>query len=530
MFEAQTISELAAKAGKKKVARAEQGLITGQVPLTPIQNHFFEQHYSNPNHWNQAILVNIRLPGVHEAKDRERTLRPIIESALRQVTRHHDMLRARYYQEEKGWVQIIEGDQIDLPPVDWVDLSTLDPADRLSEMEGIASSFQGRLDITNGPIMRIVVFDFGRDLPSRMLFIIHHLVIDGISWRILMEDFQTAFEQIQSSNKVVLPLKTTSYMEWADQLYEFSNSRELKDDFDYWMEIHLSDNKPFSTDIDIGPNIESSVESVRHIIPREETQSILQAVPRVYNTEINEVLLTAIAMAFSPLMRDQALWIQMEGHGREDLSPRETEDKPGYWIDISRTIGWFTTMYPVRLQVNRAHGIGETLIQIKEQVRQIPRRGFTYGILKYVSSDPDLCLPDAKNLITPSVSFNYLGQVEEAGKLSQSESIPAVSDKLIIGISDDSVGYVHDPDNQREFLIDVVASVIEGELRIEWMFSRNYHYRSTIESLADNFHSALNKIIEHCLSPDAGGYSPSDFKDVDIDQDELDALLDEITD
>jgi microcystin synthetase protein McyA len=235
-------------------------------------------------------------------------------------------------------------------------------------------------------------------------------------------------------------------------------------------------------------------------------------------------------MAFSPLMRDQALWIQMEGHGREDLSPRETEDKPGYWIDISRTIGWFTTMYPVRLQVNRAHGIGETLIQIKEQVRQIPRRGFTYGILKYVSSDPDLCLPDAKNLITPSVSFNYLGQVEEAGKLSQSESIPAVSDKLIIGISDDSVGYVHDPDNQREFLIDVVASVIEGELRIEWMFSRNYHYRSTIESLADNFHSALNKIIEHCLSPDAGGYSPSDFKDVDIDQDELDALLDEITD
>jgi non-ribosomal peptide synthase protein (TIGR01720 family) len=240
----------------------------------------------------------------------------------------------------------------------------------------------------------------------------------------------------------------------------------------------------------------------------QETRALLQEVPRVYHTMINDVLLTALARAFSNWTRSPALVIDLENHGREELF----ED-----VDLSRTVGWFTCIFPLRLDVGEARGAGESLKAIKEQVRRVPEGGIGYGLLRYLSEDRDLA---AKLTAVPraEISFNYVGRANQ----SDSESALLIS-------AAESTGASHSPRGRRAYLIEINGGVDgQGQLRMAFTYSENIHRATTVMNFGENFIRSLGDIIEHCASIGAGGHTPSDFRLDHMNQRELDELMAEL--
>jgi non-ribosomal peptide synthase protein (TIGR01720 family) len=242
-------------------------------------------------------------------------------------------------------------------------------------------------------------------------------------------------------------------------------------------------------------------------LDEEETQALLQEVPTAYGTEINDVLLAALVEAVAEWTGRQQLSVALEGHGREDLFDG---------VDLSRTVGWFTTIYPVFLDLEEAEGPGEVLKAVKEQLRAVPRRGFGYGVLRYLTQDESVAAHlDA--LPWPQVSFNYLGQFDHV----LDETSP-------FGLAPESPGPSRSPEGQRPDLLSLSGGVSDGQLQMEWTYSETVHRRDTIRRVADCFIEALRAIIAHCRSPEARGYTPSDFPDVQLSQEDIEALMLEV--
>jgi non-ribosomal peptide synthase protein (TIGR01720 family) len=250
-------------------------------------------------------------------------------------------------------------------------------------------------------------------------------------------------------------------------------------------------------------NIVAHAKTVSFTLTEEQTRLLLQEVPQAYNTQINDILLTALVQAFSHWTGSDRLLLDMEGHGRENVIES---------VNLSRTVGWFTSIYPVFLTLENLDHPGECLKSIKEQLRQIPNRGFDYGIGYYLNSDLTI-QSQLKNYPKAQVSFNYLGQFTDS-------QISSLGGKF----AKESSGSIHSPLGQRSHLIDINGIVVGGKLEIEWQYSEKFHQKTTIENLAAAYRDSLESLINHCLSAE-GGYTPSDFPDADLNQAELDELL-----
>ncbi len=321
LFQHQTIAELAMVAAPISTSASEQGLVTGSAPLTPIQHWFFEQSLPEPDHWNMALLLEVAP-----------SLQPdLLEQAVGHLLTHHDGLRLRFTPSLSGRRQVYaEPDQS--PPFSWIDLSDLEPTQQTVQLESTAAEFQTRLDLSAGPLIRVVWFKLGSDRPGRLLLVVHHLVVDGVSWRILLEDFANAYQQLERGESVHLPAKTTSFQDWGERLVEYAHSDALAKELTYWLAESRLDRTKLPTDYPSGrsKNTVSSTAQVSIELNEEQTQALLKEVPPVYNTQINDVLLTALAQCFAQWTRSQSLLIELEGHGREDLFEE---------VDLSRTIG-----------------------------------------------------------------------------------------------------------------------------------------------------------------------------------------------
>ncbi|WP_449603932.1 condensation domain-containing protein, partial [Paenibacillus sp. Marseille-Q9583] len=215
LFQYPTVRHLAGMAGSIAI-RAEQGWVQGAVPLTPIQQWFFNQELESAHHWNQSLLLTLASPIKTEK----------LEQVIRKLMEHHDALRMRFIQTETGWVQENRG-EIEQVPVTTIDLSVLDENEQRQEIERIAGECQGSLDLSEGPLLRVVYFNLG-ERPGRILLVIHHLVVDGVSWRILLEDLQLLYSQTEQGQVLALPAKTTSYQEWALGLQAYAETEEAK--------------------------------------------------------------------------------------------------------------------------------------------------------------------------------------------------------------------------------------------------------------------------------------------------------------
>lgn len=497
LFEHQTIAELARVAKQTIVTiDADQDQVTGEVPLLPIQQRFFENTNKDLHHFNQAFLFKV--PETLNAD--------VLSAALETLTIHHDVLRLRFKKTNTGWSQTL-GEWKNLAALSQIDLSSLTPESQKTRLETEATRIQARLNIKQGPLLRAALFTLGKSRGNRLLIAIHHLAVDGVSWRILLEDLEITYHQLDAGESPKLPPKTTSYKNWSTQLQEYSQADRLIDEWDYWKRFSEYQPAPLPQDYPVknGTNTIKSQAVYTVSLDAESTQTLLQEVPGAYNTQINDVLLTALVMAFYQWTGEERLFIDLEGHGREDLFDT---------VDLSRTVGWFTSIFPVRLTLESPSDLGTSLKAIKEQLRQIPNRGMGYGLLRYRSKRSDI----SKTLMSQpaaQVVFNYLGQFDQM-----------VDTDGFLQWAPESVGRSQSLRQTQEHLLAINSSVKYGCLQLPIAYNQAAHNADTIKTLGSHLLEALHALISHCAQPKNYGYTPSDFPDVELSQEQLDNLTD----
>ena len=492
IFLHQTIAELAAVTGTVEAVSAEQSPVTGEIPLTPVQRWFFDTHKNEPYHYNQSALTEVR-EGLDVA---------CLKEALGHCLAHHDGLRLRFVQGEKGWQQFNAPPGQDVPLAS-VDLSAVPDEHQSRFIEAVAAQAQASLDLSSGVLMQVVFIELGRGKSNRLLIVIHHLAVDIVSWKVLLEDIQKAYEQLSQGGTVEFPEKTTSFKEWSERLIEYAASEELKDEMDYWLAGPREESAHLPVDFNDTTNTEECSSTIFIEMAEDETRSLLTGVPSAYRTQINDLLLTALVQSFADWTGRRSLLINLEGHGRVEIASG---------IDLTRTVGWFTTYAPVLLEL-KGDTVGSALKGVKEQLRAVPNHGIGYGVLRYMTADPEITRR-LESLPWPEVIFNYIGQ----SRASRDGSLP-------LQPANESKGPNRSPRAIRAHPLEINGQVLGGRLILAWTFSEKIHRRETIEALAQSYSDALRALIVHCLSADAGGYTPSDFPMSGLNQQELDTLF-----
>ena len=478
LFQSPTVAELAAIAPLAVSTPTHIEAASGEVALTPIQRWFFEQPLKNRNFWNQTFLFNVP-PEINVDR---------LEQALAAAVAHHDAFRLRFEQTSSGWRQtyVADASQVKIVRADHV----FTPAEILDA----AGRLQGSLNIEEGPLLAAMYFSMGPEKPGRLLLTVHHLAIDGVSWRPILEDVEHAYWALQESKQIAFSPGTASYKAWSAALGEYAKRPEVHAQVDFWRTVPNAPSAELPLDYPAGPNSEGSTECVTASLTAEQTELLLRQVPATYHSQINDLLLTALAASFAPWTGRESLLVDLEGHGREDIGP----------IDVSRTIGWFTSIYPVRLSLKSGAQMDASLQSIKKQLRQIPEKGIGYGLLR----------DQMANLPRAEVLFNYLGQFDQV-----------VAGSRLFSFAAEQVGLWHHPNGKRTHLIEVLARIAGGKLEVQFNFSCNLHSRSTLEQIADRYLAALEVLINRSSAADAQRWSVADFPLAGLEAEELARLL-----
>jgi non-ribosomal peptide synthase protein (TIGR01720 family) len=490
VFQHQTIAGLVAVAGTGTIIRARQDLVTGEVPLTPIQRWFFEQDLADPDHYNQAVLLRCGEP-----LDTGR-----LQRAVTRLLEHHDALRLRFERTSSGWRQtsvLPDG----LPVFSRIDLSGLPPDEHPAAVTAVSSWLQTSLDLAQGPLCRVALLELGGELPQRLAWIVHHLAVDVISWRILLEDLQALYGAEGAGMPATLPAKTTSYQEWAARLRDLASSDEVAQEAGYWLAQPWHRVRPLASDHPEGRNTWASAHTETLTFPPEVTRALLHDVPIAVRAQVNDLLLTALVQAFRGWSGEPCLVVDLEGHGREAVF----ED-----VDLSRTVGWFTSIYPALLDLEGTSSPGEGLRAIKEQLRRIPGHGFGYGLLR--AFDESAVAEQLAGLPRAEVVFLYTGHVE--GTAPPSLYAPAP----------EPLGPNQSPRALRRYLFEVTVSVEGERLRVDWTYSRNLWDPGVVRGLMARYEGALRELIRHCLSAGAEELTAADFPLAELGQEELEIL------
>ena len=531
LFQHQTIRELAAVARVGTQNQAEQGVVTGELPLTPIQQWFLAQDWRESHHFNQALLLTVA-PTVNPTW---------LASALTALLHHHDALRLRFQPKaeraasgqapSQQWQQVNQG-IAEAVALELVDLSMLAGPARQAHLAAVANRTQASLHLSDGPLLRAVLFTCGEQESKRLLLVIHHLAVDGVSWRILLEDLQSAYQQCRQGQPIKLPAKTTAFRDWARWLAD-QGVKQVEAERAWWAQVvhDAAAHTPVDLPTDFpqqggaeqgkfapSQNSFASADQVLCTLSAAETDALLHQAPAAYHTQVNDLLLTALARTMSKWLDAPSISLELEGHGREFS---EVAENAAMTIDLSRTVGWFTTMFPVILHCDQPE-TGALIKSIKEQLRRIPNRGIGYGILRYLGQRAELTPPNPIAL-----SFNYLGQFA-TGKPSADEQNSPAATEWLLNFAPESSGEAQSAEGQRPHLLAITGQVIEGQLQVSWQYSRNFHQPTTIAALAETYMTHLRAIIAHCLNPVAGGFTPSDFSALTIEQTELDQLVADI--
>ncbi|MEH2243333.1 amino acid adenylation domain-containing protein [Nostoc sp.] len=495
VFEYPTVAGLAAVASTDGIISAQQEVVTGTLPLTPIQHWFFEQKLQDPHHWNQSLLLEV-----------PPTIEPdILRQALQHLLEYHDALRLRFTPQTSSWQQVNTGlDEVQAVPFSYTDLSESPASVQKTIQEATAAQLQTSLNLETGPLMRVALFKLSENQPQRLLWVIHHLAVDGVSWRILLADIQQVYQQLSQGETPKLSLKTTAFKQWSEFLQEYAQSASLQKERDYWLQSSRQSSFSLPVDHPSGANTVVLGHTVSISLSATETSALLQEVPAAYQTEINDVLLTALVQTFAQWTKQPSLLVDLEGHGREAIANN---------IDLSRTVGWFTTIFPVLLTLEGISHPGEALKAVKEQLRNVPNRGIGYGVLRYLCQDATI-ITQMQTFPPAQVRFNYLGQFDQV--MSASSFFKLISQNS---------GTNRSARAQRPYLLDINGFVLEGKLQLEWTYSEEIYQKATIEQLAQGWVKALRSLINHCQSAEAGGYTPSDFAKAKLNQKDLDQLL-----
>ncbi|MDY7994207.1 amino acid adenylation domain-containing protein, partial [Paenibacillus polymyxa] len=473
LFKYPTISQLSLHV--KPIGRTiDQGEITGETALTPIQHWFFESSFADPHHFNQSVML------YRKERFDEETVRQV----LQKLAEHHDALRMVFRKTEQGFSArtraIQEGGLFTLDVFDFKDAENTAQA-----VEAKATDIQAGIDLENGPLVKAGLFRCADG--DHLLLAVHHAVVDGVSWRILMEDFALGYEQAGKSEEIRFPAKTDAYRTWSEQLAAYAQSPEMAKERAYWQAVEQIAVPAVPKDLEADVTTQQDSESLFVRLTPEETELLLKRVHRAYNTEMNDILVTALGIAVRKWTGHERVRINLEGHGRESI---------GTDIDITRTVGWFTTKFPVVLEPETDRDLAYQIKQVKESLRRIPNKGLGYGVCRYLSKSEDGFVWGAE----PEINFNYLGQFDD--DVNQDE----------IGISSYSSGSPASDRQARSFVLDINGMVLDGALSLDLSYSRKQYRKETMEAFAQRLEQSLRELITHCAGKENTELTPSDVQ------------------
>ncbi|MBH3421853.1 non-ribosomal peptide synthetase [Pseudomonas gessardii] len=489
LFEKQTIAQLAQVAKwveiKAPAAPASTRQISGAQAMLPIQARFFALDIPQRHHWNQSILLHpqARLDGA------------ALNLALQALYAQHDALRLAFTQQGEQWradyQAHIPGELLWTPAA----LATAD------EVQALADQAQRSLNLEQGVLLRAVLMELPQG-QQRLQLVIHHTVVDGVSWRVLLEDLQSAYTQAARGEPVKLAGKGASLQAWGERVQGYAQSDALKAQLGYWQDCLQGSVLDLPRDNPDGGLSLSQAAVVSTRLDQALTHQLLKVAPAAYRTQVNDLLLTALARVLCRWSQQSAVAIQLEGHGREALFDE---------LDISRTMGWFTSLFPVKL--TPAADLDTSIKHVKEQLRQLPNKGIGYGLLRYCGdAASQAALAD---LGEPRITFNYLGQFD--GDFAAGQGALFLPAPEADGAARSELGELSN-------WLSINGQVYGAELELSWTFSTGMYHHHTVQALADDYAAELAALIEHCSNEQHSGVTPSDFNLVNVTQAQLERL------
>ncbi|MGY6120420.1 amino acid adenylation domain-containing protein (plasmid) [Paraburkholderia strydomiana] len=498
MFEHPTVAGLAQRAQRLDAGAVEEFDDGAALPLTPIQRLFFERYPQGESHWNQAVLLKVK----------GRLVPAALERAVAALEARHDALRLRFAREAGEWKQVaVKGAQTSEMSAQMSEASqaaqTSQPSqsastavvhhDHLASLARLTAAcdrIQSSLNIEHGPVWRIGHFETPDE--TRVLIAIHHLAVDGVSWRVLLEELQTAYEQAERDAPIALPAPSMSWRAWVRALEQYSHSDAVQSEASWWQNALsvLDEASELPLRAPAGTRVAGS-ETIDWTLDASRTRDLLQNASRAYRTRVDELLLAALAQALGAWSGAAEIAVELEGHGREDVIDG---------VDLSRTVGWFTTRFPVALPGAPA-APGDALVAAKERVRAVPHKGMHWGLLDASRARP-----------RPAISFNYLGRFDQ--------SFDAASR---FTFSSDDAGSSHGPGARVDYALDLNGIVTGDTLLLRWRFDPARIARESVERIVAAFDQHVDALIAHCVAAPPGA-TASDFPLSGLDQVQLRAL------
>lgn len=481
------IEDLAKCVVKERQFFIDQGSVHGQALLTPIQQWFFAQNFPSPNHYNQSFLL----------KFDEKISLEVVREIFTFLVSHHDALRLRFKKNNNGYTQFYSDDYA----VDVMKINLPHVADH-ELIKKVCGSTQAALNVENGPILKVVLFTGDtQDCICRLFIVIHHLVIDGVSWRILFEDFAHLYELIKEQKYLCLPNKTSSYAVWGKSLKNYLET--IRPDLDYWLAIGKNADA-IPCDIVADKLLNAGKKTLFIELNKSDTGKLLKDFTSSYHAQINDILLAIMLLAFQRWRDMGNLLIDLEGHGRESCIEN---------VDISRTTGWFTNIYPVYFDITKVvkevNYFGAIIKYVKEVLRSIKDKGMAYGVLKYLADEQTTNL--FKQARQAEILFNYLGIID--------------SQQQLFAVCPVDFNFDIDNKNKLAYLMEFNAFVLDGKFKIFLDYQSSRFKESSMASLMSVLQTAINDFLCHCIKNDQADYSPTDFNLDNLSQKSLDFIM-----
>jgi amino acid adenylation domain-containing protein/non-ribosomal peptide synthase protein (TIGR01720 family) len=520
LFEHPNVAELAQNVSKKNnTVVAEQGLVNGEIKLTPIQQWFFDLQLANIYHFNQSLLFDV------EEFLTVQSITPIVSALLKQ----HDALRLRFEKSKGDWFQKHDNSARSLSSLADI-LSEQNFSKSNNPRESLlkhAATIQTQLNLEKGPLIKIVLYHLGKH-GQKLLIIAHHIIMDGVSWRILIDDLNTALSQQSNNEAIDFGEKTSSYQFWSKIIYEYANSEYLLSHKLYWEQIlsQAIENKQqlsLSEKIINVSNKKTEYAANKRARARlslnlsnEKSLLLLRDCNLAYRTEVQDLLLLSLGQALRKEKICEKAWIDIEGHGRNILKGAFADQ-----VDNSSTLGWFTSIYPVLMDIkgNSEYDLSDSddmasmIKKLKSRLREIPDRGASFSLLKYINKDAQF-----ESLIEavpkPAISFNYLGQISEK------------QETLNLRLDNDYLGEDNSRENNLIYPINFSAAFKNESFEFSLLYDSTLIDARHAKKILKQFSTELDALIEHCMNAQNFGFTPSDLPYYPIEQNQLDHICD----
>ncbi|UII24645.1 amino acid adenylation domain-containing protein [Fulvivirga maritima] len=470
-----TIEETSLHAKFSNDKTYNQALITGEKNLTPIESWFFSKEFAIPNYYNQSVVL----------KFRDKINRDVLKKAFKEVIAHHDGMRLNLSHDERK----MEFDNLSFTDCfDVLDITVASFEEQQIKIEELKSRF----NLFEGLLVSAAIFRNSNDLDT--LFITcHHLVMDGVSWRIFLADLHSCYQSINNSKSHKLPEKTASLKDWYEALNLFANSDQMKKSEEYWRDLGSIDfSIPLDNDIDDWRCLNLAKHTT--VLSEDDTSFLLKDAHHAYNTDVSILLNVALLLSLKEWTKYESFIIEHENHGRHLEG-----------IDVSRTVGWFTSMYPVKFSMKDME-ISQQILSVKDQMKIVPDYGIGYGIMKYMQGG------NCEEAMS-HVRFNYLGQFD--GEMNNE----------LFFYSHEHHGAESALENAMTAKLEMNLMIYGGELIVDFHYNRLAHESSTIIWFGEIYMQNLRKIIEHIKIQTDVHFSPSDFENAKLTVSDIDALF-----